>query len=597
RADDDYDGEDRATVLAENSLDYDFDGRTRSINGVELEYDAMGRLLVDASGKRVNHHGDLIVGYEDADGTRYELINERLGAAPLARATGSTIDVSRSWWGNSVGLVSDGGTVLGETSWSPYGAKSSETGEVLPNGYKGYWDTGINGFLHAYARTYDPVTRHFTTADPLHGNEYRPATMARRASFSGNPFEVTDIFGLSDECFSGYSCRIYDRIDAPGGEQPLPPINYGPESESSGGSSGRGARNTLEDRGVTFDLGSAWDPATAPGAPPAPVSYEPQIPTGFGSNPGQGSPERSTDRVGQTGGPESLTGTVSDSIRSIAENLTRGVTTFADNAADYIGRIDGIQFSNNFGKLLLGTGVGILQGVTPGGWLADAGIVGLEFLGYDLTDPFIDLGRGVGMAGVGVVETAVGGTGAAVGAVACPATFGFGCGVAGVGAGVAIDGVSNIAVGSAVAARALSILSQSDDSSPGASGGSSGAKTSTDKSSGDSAKAPATDATAPNWVAYPKHIASKKVPWSKIVDGTKHGPAKYKPGVKIEELERMVHAKGTRTTNGRPWKVMEFAEEIGANSGKRSRWVRVEESGGSIHGHPITHEQYLKLLK
>jgi hypothetical protein len=45
------------------------------------------------------------------------------------------------------------------------------------------------------------------------------------------------------------------------------------------------------------------------------------------------------------------------------------------------------------------------------------------------------------------------------------------------------------------------------------------------------------------------------------------------------------------------WKVMEFTDEIGANGGSSSRWVVVKESGGTIHGHPLTSEDFLKLTR
>ena len=40
-----------------------------------------------------------------------------------------------------------------------------------------------------------------------------------------------------------------------------------------------------------------------------------------------------------------------------------------------------------------------------------------------------------------------------------------------------------------------------------------------------------------------------------------------------------------------------FEHEIGASEGKSSRWMRVEESGGTIHGHPISEAEYRKLTK
>ncbi len=68
----------------------------------------------------------------------------------------------------------------------------------------------------------------------------------------------------------------------------------------------------------------------------------------------------------------------------------------------------------------------------------------------------------------------------------------------------------------------------------------------------------------------------------------------------IQKFELDAWKKGLPTTNGKPWKVVEFPEEIGAYDGKAVRWMRVEYSGGSngvIHGHPISLEQYRKLLK
>ena len=99
------------------------------------------------------------------------------------------------------------------------------------------------------------------------------------------------------------------------------------------------------------------------------------------------------------------------------------------------------------------------------------------------------------------------------------------------------------------------------------------------------------------WKRYVEHIAPKNVPWKKIVEGTTSGVAKYSPDINIESLERFVWENGTQTTNGRNWKVMEFDEVVGASAGKEVRWVRVEESAGTIHGHPIIHEDFKKYTK
>lgn len=47
-------------------------------------------------------------------------------------------------------------------------------------------------------------------------------------------------------------------------------------------------------------------------------------------------------------------------------------------------------------------------------------------------------------------------------------------------------------------------------------------------------------------------------------------------------------------TNGKPWKVKDMGKIIGASEGKESQWVRVELSGGTIHGHPISIDEFLR---
>ena len=72
---------------------------------------------------------------------------------------------------------------------------------------------------------------------------------------------------------------------------------------------------------------------------------------------------------------------------------------------------------------------------------------------------------------------------------------------------------------------------------------------------------------------------------------------KYLPGMDVEALERNVWQNGLATTNGRTWKVMAFRDIIGASAGAESRWVRVEKSGNTIHGHPITQQAYERLIE
>lgn len=120
-------------------------------------------------------------------------------------------------------------------------------------------------------------------------------------------------------------------------------------------------------------------------------------------------------------------------------------------------------------------------------------------------------------------------------------------------------------------------------------------------SGGDEFEGPPTAASEPKPVGWTphngKHVPPKRVPWKDIVEGTTSGPAKYKPGLRIEALERGVWETGTPVTTGKPWKVQEFQDVIGASEGKPSRWVRVEETKGTIHGHPISHAEFKRLTR
>lgn len=109
---------------------------------------------------------------------------------------------------------------------------------------------------------------------------------------------------------------------------------------------------------------------------------------------------------------------------------------------------------------------------------------------------------------------------------------------------------------------------------------------------------PTTAKEEPNWTPHGfKHSPSKNMTWGDIVKSTKSGSAKYKPGINIESLERSVFKEGTPVTNGKPWKVMDMGETVGASEGKPTQWIRVEESGGTIHGHPISLSEFNKLTK
>lgn len=95
-----------------------------------------------------------------------------------------------------------------------------------------------------------------------------------------------------------------------------------------------------------------------------------------------------------------------------------------------------------------------------------------------------------------------------------------------------------------------------------------------------------------------KHFPDKNKPWREIVKSTESGPAKYSPDIQnIEVFERDAWATGTPVTNGKNWKVKAYDHVIGATGGKETCFVRIECSGNTIHGHPISLQEYLKLIK
>ena len=95
-----------------------------------------------------------------------------------------------------------------------------------------------------------------------------------------------------------------------------------------------------------------------------------------------------------------------------------------------------------------------------------------------------------------------------------------------------------------------------------------------------------------------KHFPEKNISWSQIVKSTKNGPAKYSNSIKnIEEFEREVWNTGKSVNNNKNWRIKAYDKVIGACNGKETMYVRVENSSNTIHGHPITKEEYLKLSK
>ena len=107
----------------------------------------------------------------------------------------------------------------------------------------------------------------------------------------------------------------------------------------------------------------------------------------------------------------------------------------------------------------------------------------------------------------------------------------------------------------------------------------------------------------PDWRVYGrgKHHAPKELSRKKVRESTKNGPAKYylNDANDVKKFELDAWKKGVPTTKNPLYKVVDHPEVIGAKYGRDVRWQRLEydETSNTVHGHPITYEEYLKYLR
>ena len=92
-------------------------------------------------------------------------------------------------------LTSATGTIEATVTYDPYGNPTGSTGTATtPIGYDGQYTNTDAGLIYLRARTYDPATAQFLTADPL-----RATTWATYNYTYGNPINETDPTGLCNE--------------------------------------------------------------------------------------------------------------------------------------------------------------------------------------------------------------------------------------------------------------------------------------------------------------------------------------------------------------------------------------------------------------
>lgn len=101
---------------------------------------------------------------------------------------------------------------------------------------------------------------------------------------------------------------------------------------------------------------------------------------------------------------------------------------------------------------------------------------------------------------------------------------------------------------------------------------------------------------------YDKHIKAKTIDEAIKLSSKGLEHAQYMPGINRVNLEKhaLVKMKGhykAFTEGGKKgtiYKFVKFQDDIGFDGGKGTKWLRVEWSSGSYHGHPISPKRLLE---
>jgi RHS repeat-associated protein len=88
-------------------------------------------------------------------------------------------------------LTGSAGTVSGKCTYGGYGAATCEGTATTPLGYDGQYTSADTGLIYMRARTYDPTTGEFLSADPLLATTHEPYAYA-----GDNPLNFNDPTGL-----------------------------------------------------------------------------------------------------------------------------------------------------------------------------------------------------------------------------------------------------------------------------------------------------------------------------------------------------------------------------------------------------------------
>ena len=169
------------TPVAQNQITYAYDGtgllasRTTATGTQPFTWDeAQGTPLIlsDGTNSYIYGPGEVPIEQISSSGQVDYLAQDALGSTRL--------------------LTDSSGSVVGTTSYSPYGQVTTQSGTVTtPLGYAGQYTDSATGLIYMRARWYDPGTGQFLTVDPL-----ALVTQQPYAYVSDNPLNAVDPLGL-----------------------------------------------------------------------------------------------------------------------------------------------------------------------------------------------------------------------------------------------------------------------------------------------------------------------------------------------------------------------------------------------------------------
>jgi RHS repeat-associated protein len=119
------------------------------------------------------------------------------GSVPIEQiqSKGVTLYLHHDQQGSTRMLTSSTGAIEATKTYDAYGNPTGTTGTTTtPIGYDGQYTTTDNGLIYLRARTYDPATAQFLTADPLRATTWAPYTYTY-----DNPINEADPTGLCNE--------------------------------------------------------------------------------------------------------------------------------------------------------------------------------------------------------------------------------------------------------------------------------------------------------------------------------------------------------------------------------------------------------------